>query len=61
MAEPVKVNDGRARMFGDTVRGGPVGPNLQAQRDSFEQMHYLQPQSFKDRLRAATRKALGRA
>lgn len=60
MTEPIKVNTGTPRMFGETVNGGPVGDNRRREDDAYDQQFYLRPAAWTARLRAATNKALGR-
>jgi hypothetical protein len=61
MAEPVKVNEGEPRYLGERVMGGFHGQNPVRQRLAFDREHYFQDDAKKAALRAATRKAIGRA
>jgi hypothetical protein len=61
MADKVQVDPGLLNSEGrGVVNGIPYGEQLHAEKEAFEQQYALHPSSFKERLRAQTRKALGR-
>lgn len=58
--EPLRINTGRATVFGETANGIPYGSQLREERESFFQPRYFMPAAAKARLRAATRRVFGR-
>lgn len=60
MAEPLKVNTGMARVFGEWRGGAPFGQTPATARDVIEQRDYMLPPSMKARLRVAANALLRR-
>lgn len=59
MTEPVKVAS-TPRVLGQRANGAPQGDTIDRSEDAYTQAYYFRTDQQNGRLRAATRKALGR-